>query len=131
LLSIDEGQFQQLKEVISKTDEVVAILRNEAKSNPVPSIQRGQCFSMIVEDVFQIRGRGICVMGRILDGSVKIGDPVTIDTAGSSVRSSIVAIEKYQQSVKYAVKGETVGLVLSAVSTEHAPAGSLIRSGIA
>lgn len=86
-------------------------------------------FRMTVEDVFVITGRGTVVTGRIETGTVTVGDPATVERAGTAIREvEIAGIELFRKRRQQAVAGENVGLLLRGVPREAVARGDVIRS---
>ncbi len=84
-------------------------------------------FLMPIEDVFQLTGRGLFVVGRIVAGNCSVGDAVDlILDNGSKLRSSITYIEKYRETVSSAQQGENVGIGLSDVKKEQIKQGDVV-----
>ena len=71
---------------------------------------------LLVENTFEITGRGTVVVGSMLKGSIKTGDHVDIILKnGQKKSSSIVGIEVYRKLVEQATTGDNVGLILQNV----------------
>ena len=56
---------------------------------PTPQRVLDKAFSMPVEDVFSIQGRGTVVTGRVEQGIVKVGDEVEIIGIQSPIKSTV------------------------------------------
>ena len=70
-------------------------------------------FSLVVEDVFTITGRGTVVTGKIASGRAQVGDRVTLLRTGSPVDEvTIQGIEVFGKALNEADAGQTVGIVL-------------------
>jgi elongation factor Tu len=81
-------------------------------------------FSMMIEDVFSIRGRGMVVTGRIQCGEIKVGDQVRFVTPSQQVKVSMVTgIELFRKTCASAKAGDNVGLLLKGVETEEVAKG--------
>ncbi len=79
-------------------------------------------FSMEIDDVFFISGRGLVVVGTIQSGSVSVGDMVT---AGSK-KVAVNGIEKSGESAETALAGDIVGLHFSDLNETEVSKGSVI-----
>jgi len=53
-------------------------------------------FSMVIEDQFVITNRGVCVTG-ILQGTIRLGMPVTIKLQRCEIRTAVYGIEHYHK----------------------------------
>jgi translation elongation factor EF-Tu-like GTPase len=68
-------------------------------------------FSMTVEDVFTIRGRGVVATGKVQTGVLRVGEEVQID--GGPV-ALVTGIEMFRKKVDEATVGDNVGIVFGA-----------------
>ena len=69
--------------------------------------------SMVVEDTFNISGRGIVVTGVIASGTIKVGDEMTIVTPEGIVKSVVITgIEQFRKLLDIANEGDNVGVLL-------------------
>jgi translation elongation factor EF-Tu-like GTPase len=78
-------------------------------------------FSMTVTDVFDIKGQGPVIMGRIVSGSVALGQPAVLLVPAGTTPVVIKAIEKFQQwGLKSAAAGpDDVALELQGISASY------------
>ena len=85
-------------------------------------------FTLPVEDVFMITGRGVVVTGRIAEGRATIGQSVSVVRNGEVVASTTVkAIEKFRAVMDSAGVGENVGLLLDTIARDQVLSGDLIE----
>jgi translation elongation factor EF-Tu-like GTPase len=85
-------------------------------------------FTMPVEDVFTIAGRGVVATGRVQTGVATVGQPVSVVRDGALVVATKVnAIEKFRAVTDSASVGENVGLLLDALSRDQVMSGDLIQ----
>lgn len=80
-----------------------------------------QPFRLVVDEVFQIAGRGLVAVGTVASGSVQAGQQVVVRHGNQEVQSTISGI---QQGTAEA--GQTVGLLLRGLRREQVPRGSVI-----
>ena len=130
------GLFDFLKK--SSESDVELYYRERNKLNKEQSINNMQYnngannmlqsgFSLVVEDVFSIRGMGTVITGRIKSGSVRTGDTVTLQRVNSSTRSVVVGgIEKFSKRLDFAQAGENVGMFLKDVSKNDISRGDIL-----
>lgn len=86
-------------------------------------------FSLPVEDVFQITGRGLVVTGRIQSGQVRVGQQVTILRAGNPIATATVdGIEQFRKTTNQAGAGENVGLLFRQLTKDQLSSGDLITA---
>jgi translation elongation factor EF-Tu-like GTPase len=93
---------------------------------PRDVVPTGQ-FTLPVEDVFSITGRGTVVTGRITAGTVSVDDQVLIMRAGQQVAMTrVTGIEAFRKRLTTAGAGENVGLLLEDIAKDQVLAGDLI-----
>lgn len=81
-------------------------------------------FQMIVEDAFDIAGRGVVVTGWVTGTTIHTGDPVTVVGKNKTKQSaSIAGIEQNHTIISSADPGAAVGILLSGMSTKTVSAG--------
>jgi len=99
---------------------------------PQPKRAIDKEFSMPVEDVFSIGGRGTVVTGKIERGTVKIGEEA--ETVGSTAAAEAQAptktictgIEMFHKLLDYAEAGENVGLLLRGIKRTDVKRGQVL-----
>jgi len=88
----------------------------------------GEGFSLTVEDVFGIAGRGTVVTGRVAHGSLTTGEEITFRSPkGELLKCRVIGIEMIGKIVAAAKAGDSVGLVLSKVRIEDLALGTKIE----
>jgi translation elongation factor EF-Tu-like GTPase len=85
-------------------------------------------FRFMIEDVFNIKGRGIVVTGRIESGDLRIGERVRISDGINTYETTIKGIESFRQKRASATVGDNVGLLLADLSKEEVKQGMLLSS---
>ena len=84
-------------------------------------------FQLMVEDVFSITGRGTVVTGRVIAGTVAVGDQVLLTRAGTTVMQTTVnGIEMFRKTVDVARAGENVGLLLRDLDRDQVVRGDVL-----
>lgn len=89
-------------------------------------------FLIYVEDSYNITGRGRVITGKVLNGSIRTGDKVTLisndETTGAPVRATytVEGIEMFHKLLDEAEKGDNVGILLSADTSVKTPRGSAL-----
>ncbi len=95
--------------------------RNSDAGNVVP-------FRLTVQDVFNIKVRGIVVTGMVETGSVKVGDEVILHRVdGSTHAVTVGGIEKFRQITDTAVQGENVGILLRDLEKNQVGKGDVME----
>ncbi len=114
-------------EVVSFTTEGTASGIN-VKADPNDAAVLGP-FSMMVEDVFAIKGRGVVATGKITSGVIKTGDPLSIRRAdGSTVECTCAGVEMFRSVLNEARAGDNVGILLKGVEKEDVCAEDVITA---
>lgn len=80
-------------------------------------------FSLEVEDVFTITGRGTVVTGRVTSGTIKVGETVYINRMKAT---EIGGIEQFRKMLDYAQAGDNVGLLLRGVDRNDVSRGDIL-----
>lgn len=81
----------------------------------VVGINSGE-FTFIVNDIFEIAGRGTVVTGEVSSGNVKVGDTLSLLTHnGRNTPVVVSGIEFFRQLVDEAKKGDNVGIFLRGI----------------
>ena len=94
------------------------------KAPQEPVQQNDAPFQMILEDAFNIPGRGVVVTGYVCFAAIHTGDPITILRKNGTQRAVTVAgIEHNQQIIPSAQPGTAVGILLSGLSVQDVSAG--------
>ena len=83
-------------------------------------------FSMHVEDVFSITGRGTVVTGKVESGTIKVGDEVEISNGTNILKTKVSGIEMLSRSTQIAQTGDNIGLLLSSVNKTQIQRGDTI-----
>ena len=89
-------------------------LKEQTQVQPIQNIQVTGDFVMKVDDVFVITGRGTVVTGRVLSGSIALGDLVIIQETGH--QTQVAGIEMFRKQCDVAVAGDNVGILLQGVT---------------
>lgn len=96
-------------------------LSSEAEPTlPAPS---GGPFQLTVEDVFNIRGRGTVVTGRVANGQIRVGDVVLLN---GERRVKITGVEMFAKILEVAQEGDNVGLLLQGLNKEDVQKGDVL-----
>lgn len=83
---------------------------------------------LTVRDKFTIRGRGTMATGTVRNGTIAVGDQVTIlNTAGEEQQSLVVGITANRQDVDRAQPGDEVGIILRGIARDDINCGDLIH----
>lgn len=84
-------------------------------------------FLLIVEESFQIVGRGTVVTGYVQHAPVHVGDAVTlIKTNGTHIAARVAGIESYKKLLNQAEAGTAVGILLPEIPKGVVSAGDVL-----
>jgi elongation factor Tu len=113
----DAPEYASIKELMRVVDEYI----------PEPVRDVDKPFSMPVEDVFSIKGRGTVVTGRIDRGRIKVGEPVEIVGLREKAMSSVVTgVEMFHKSLDEGIAGDNLGLLLRGINREDVERGMVV-----
>ena len=74
---------------------------------------------MVIDDVFSISGRGTVVTGRVEAGTIRADQKVVVKSATGLLKTRIRGIEMFRKQVPSARAGDSVGLLLQAVTRDQ------------
>jgi elongation factor Tu len=110
-----------------KTDAELSLEQLQAGAESIPAVASGP-FSMTIEDVFAITGRGTVVTGRVATGTIRTGMPVTITRASAPIATTVTGIEQFRRTAGQASAGDNVGLLLEGVARHDVKRGDVITA---
>jgi translation elongation factor EF-Tu-like GTPase len=110
-----------------KSEAELTLERLQAGAEPIPVTPSGP-FSMTIEDVFAITGRGTVVTGRVATGTVRTGMPVTVTRASAPISTTVTAIEQFRRTAEQASAGDNVGLLLDGVARHDVTRGDVVTA---
>ena len=95
---------------------------------PLPKRDVDKPFSMPIEDVFTIKGRGTVVTGGISTGTIKISDTVQIVGMGAPENFTCVVtgIEMFKKELGQGMAGDNAGLLLRGIDKDQVRRGMVI-----
>mmetsp|Transcript_14107 Transcript_14107/g.17100 ORF Transcript_14107/g.17100 Transcript_14107/m.17100 type:complete len:446 (+) Transcript_14107:110-1447(+) len=94
---------------------------------PDPERALDKPFSLPVEDVFSIQGRGTVVTGRVEGGIVKTGDSVDIvGLKEETTQSTVTGVETFKKLLNEGQAGDNVGLLLRGIKREDVLRGQVV-----
>ena len=96
---------------------------------PTPARAMDQPFLMPIEDVFNIKGRGTVVTGRIERGQVKTGEVIEIIGIQRDIQSSVVTgVEMFRKILDSGQAGDNVGCLLRGVERDNVQRGQVLAA---
>ena len=107
-------------------DQIDALLDALDTFIPQPVREIDKPFSMPVEDVFSITGRGTVATGRIERGKIKTGDEVALIGFGSDKKSVVTGVEMFRKLLDDGQAGDNVGLLLRGIDKKDIERGMVL-----
>ncbi|MGI6278204.1 MAG: elongation factor Tu [Patescibacteria group bacterium] len=100
----------------------------EAVDTHIPELERDtdKPFSMAIEDVFSIKGRGTVVTGRVERGILKVNEEVEIVGLRDTQKTVVTGIEMFRKSLNEARAGDNVGILLRGMEKNDVERGQVI-----
>jgi len=112
----DKDAQEKIMELMNTIDEYIP--------EPVRDIDKP--FSMYVEDVFSIKGRGTVVTGRIETGIVKVGENIEIVGLRDKKSTTVTGVEMFRKMLDQGQAGDNVGILLRGVEKDGVERGQLL-----
>jgi elongation factor Tu len=95
----------------------------------VPTRAKDLPFLLPIEDVFDIKGRGRIVGGRIERGMVRVDDQAEVVGFGAAVfRVQITGVEAYRKVLNQAEAGDNVGCILQGIERVQLKPGQVLAT---
>ncbi len=114
-----EGDAEAEKQILALMDAV-------DNDIPTPVREIDKPFSMSVEDVFSIKGRGTVVTGRIERGKVKINETVEIVGIRPTKSTVVTGVEMFKKQLDEGQAGDNVGLLLRGIEKNDVERGQVV-----
>jgi elongation factor Tu len=114
----DESAAGSIVELMEAVDSYIP--------EPVRDVEKP--FSMPIEDVFSITGRGTVVTGRVEQGVLNVGDPVEIVGLRELQTTTVTGVEMFRKLLDEAMAGDNVGLLLRGIGKEDVERGQVIAA---
>jgi elongation factor Tu len=108
------------------TDCIDELLHAIDEYIPQPARVLDKPFLMPVEDVFTITGRGTVATGRVEQGTIKVGDEVSLVGFGADKKTVVTGVEMFRKLLDEAQAGDNVGLLLRGVDKDEVQRGMVI-----
>jgi len=93
---------------------------------PEPVRLVDQPFSMPIEDIFTISGRGTVVTGRVERGKVKVGEEIEIVGFGETKKRVVTGVEMFRKILDEGMAGDNVGVLLRGTDKEEVERGMVL-----
>jgi elongation factor Tu len=97
----------------AKTQPIVDLMKAVDDFVPTPVRDLDKPFSMAVEDVFSISGRGTVATGRVERGVVKVGEEVDVVGLRPQIQKTVVTgVEMFRKELDEGQAGDNLGVLL-------------------
>lgn len=83
-------------------------------------------FVMVVDDIFDIKGRGVVLTGIISAGVVSEGDTLELYSAGKSYIVTVLGVEHDKKIVKCGIMGDHVGILVKGIQYTEVEIGAVL-----
>jgi len=114
--SVEDAGAKPIVELLDACDNYI----------PEPARELDKPFSMAIEDVFSIEGRGTVVTGRISRGVIKANEEVEVVGIKPTQKTVVVSVEMFQKTLDQGNAGDNVGLLLRGLKKEDVERGQLL-----
>ena len=117
------------KDDCPKCKPIIELIKTIDEFIPDPKREIDKPFSMAVEDVFSISGRGTVGTGRIERGKIKVGEEVDIVGLKPEISKTVVTgVEMFRKTLDDGQAGDNVGLLLRGVEKEDLERGMVLAA---
>jgi elongation factor Tu len=106
--------------------EAILELMTACDAFPSPERALDKSFSMPVEDVFSIQGRGTVATGRIEQGIVKAGEDVELIGIVPTQKTTVTGVEMFKKSLNQGQAGDNCGLLLRSLKRDQVQRGQVL-----
>ena len=114
--SVDDEAMKPIGELLAKVDEYIK----------EPPRELDKPFSMGIEDVFSIAGRGTVATGRVEKGIIKSGEEIEIVGLRPTQKTVVVSVEMFNKSLDEGRAGDNVGILLRGLKKEDVERGQVL-----
>jgi elongation factor Tu len=105
---------------------IMELMKAVDENIEIPDRPKDQPFVMPVEDVFNIKGRGTVVTGRIETGIVKPNDTVEIVGMKEKTETVVTGVEMFHKLLDQGEPGDAVGLLLRGIERADIERGQVV-----
>jgi len=107
-------------------DKIIELMAAIDAYIPEPARALDKPFSMPVEDVFSIQGRGTVATGRVEQGIVRTGDEVDIVGIVPTKKTTVTGVEMFKKTLNEGQAGDNCGLLLRGLKRDEVLRGQLL-----
>jgi elongation factor Tu len=107
-------------------DAIMELMKACDEHIPAPARKLDMPFSMPVEDVFSIQGRGTVATGRVEQGIVKAGEDVELVGIVPTQKTTVTGVEMFKKSLNEGQAGDNCGLLLRGLKRDQVQRGQVL-----
>ncbi|WAR25127.1 EFTU-like protein [Mya arenaria] len=107
-------------------EKVLELLKHVDEYIPLPQRDLDKDFSLPVEGVVNITGRGVVITGKLDQGVIKKGDACEVIGYDKKLKSSIQGIEMFRQLLDRGEAGDQMGCLVKGIKKEEVRRGMVL-----
>ena len=107
-------------------DKIVELMKAIDEYIPEPARALDKPFSMPVEDVFSIQGRGTVATGRVEQGIIRTGDDVDVVGITPTKKTTVTGVEMFKKTLNEGQAGDNCGLLLRGLKRDEILRGQVL-----
>lgn len=107
-------------------EKVLELMAEVDATIPEPTRDLDKDFSMPIEDVFSIAGRGTVVTGRVEQGKVNVGDELDVVGLGRDQKTTCTGVEMFKKLLDEGQAGDNIGALLRSIKREDVSRGQVL-----
>ena len=107
-------------------DKIVELMNAIDEYIPEPARALDKPFSMPVEDVFSIQGRGTVATGRVEQGIIRTGDDVDVVGITPTKKTTVTGVEMFKKTLNEGQAGDNCGLLLRGLKRDEILRGQVL-----
>ena len=107
-------------------DKIVELMKAIDEYIPEPARALDKPFSMPVEDVFSIQGRGTVATGRVEQGIIRTGDDVDVVGITPTKKTTVTGVDMFKKTLNEGQAGDNCGLLLRGLKRDEILRGQVL-----
>ena len=107
-------------------EKIIELMKAIDEYIPEPARALDKPFSMPVEDVFSIQGRGTVATGRVEQGIVRTGDDVDVVGITPTKKTTVTGVEMFKKTLNEGQAGDNCGLLLRGLKRDEILRGQVL-----
>ena len=107
-------------------DKIIELMKAIDEYIPEPARALDKPFSMPVEDVFSIQGRGTVATGRVEQGIIRTGDDVDVVGITPTKKTTVTGVEMFKKTLNEGQAGDNCGLLLRGLKRDEILRGQVL-----